>query len=82
MSTCNLSGCGKPSSPLFSHISGATYHRYDFCSEQHQQVFLQMTEPPKGLLPVDRPVGTESELAALSPIQPEGGTSCRSQRRY
>lgn len=33
---CHLTGCGKPSSPLFSHICGEAYQRHDFCSEGHQ----------------------------------------------
>jgi hypothetical protein len=38
--TCRLTGCLQPSSPLFSHICGSAFHRYEFCSEGHQQRWL------------------------------------------
>ncbi len=41
MSTCNFGGCKKPNSLLFSHIAGPDYHRYSFCSEEHQSLALR-----------------------------------------
>ena len=43
MSTCNYGGCEKPNSLLFSHILGPEYHRYNFCSEEHQYLALRQT---------------------------------------
>ena len=82
MSHCNLSGCEKPSSLLFSHICGATYARHDFCSAEHQRASLQMgyggLEHPRYRAYHSMP-STTDKFFVQSAAQPEGVPSCASR---
>lgn len=81
MSHCNLGGCAKPSSLLFSHICGPTYARHDFCSTEHQLAALQMQgggfERPRYHACHAVP-GTTDKFFIQSAAQPEGAPSCTS----
>lgn len=82
MSHCNLGGCAKPSSLLFSHICGPTYARHDFCSAEHQLASLQMEggafERPR-YRPYHGMPSTMDKFFVQSTAQPEGVPSCASR---
>lgn len=50
MSMCNLTGCKKPDSLLFSYSAGPAYHRYCFCSFGHLLTSLYRA----GLIPLEQ----------------------------